>query len=163
QILYAEKLARLSEEAQLAHRTPKEKRTVEMENQIQETAEQLKITEAELGQAMSPADRVRHKALREDLKRTAKPAPLPQAMALHERKGAPARTFVLFRGDYNNPREEVQPGFPAILLRPGEGEAGPRSASSVPNDRRELALWIANADNPLTARVMVNRIWQHHF
>jgi hypothetical protein len=163
QILYAEKLAHLSEEAQQAHRTPKEKRTVEMENQIQETAEQLKITDTELGQAMSPADRVRHKVLREELKRTPKPPPLPLAMALQESNGAPARTFVLFRGDYNNPREEVQPGFPTILRHPRESDALPRSASSLPNDRRDLALWLANANNPLTARVMVNRIWQHHF
>ena len=173
QNLYAEKLAKLSEEAQLAHRTSKEKRTVEMENQIQETAEQLKITDAELRQAMSVEDKTRQKALLLELKKTPKPAPLPVALALQKSNGLPARTFVLFRGDYNNPREEVQPSVPAVLGRNQENEAQqksvirhPPSAMDTPATqarRTALSRWIASPDNPLTARVMVNRLWQHHF
>jgi hypothetical protein len=155
--LHAEKLARLSEEAQLAHKTPKEKRTVEMENQIQETAELLKITDAELLKPISPEDRKRRTALLEELKRFSRPKPLPVAMALRNSNGPPAKTFVLGRGDYNDPRDEVQPGFPEIFSNSaGEG-------SAARNRRSALARWIASAENPLTARVMVNRIWQHHF
>ncbi|MBI1321243.1 MAG: DUF1553 domain-containing protein [Candidatus Hydrogenedens sp.] len=61
------------------------------------------------------------------------------------------------RGDYNNLGEVVPRRMPAVLA----------SASAQPitegSGRRELAEWIAGADNPLTARVMVNRIWLHHF
>jgi len=156
--LFTEKLAKLSEEARVAIQTPKEKRTIEMENQVQETADLVKITDAELLRTMSAEEKERHKTLTDELKKFPKPAGLPLAMALQD--GKPAKTFVLGRGDYNDPRDEVQPGFPEIL-----------SASSLPNSKSEfekgrrlaLANWLASPDNPLTARVMVNRIWQHHF
>ncbi len=48
-------------------------------------------------------------------------------------------------------------GFPRILA--GEGQPPIREGSG----RRELAQWLCRPDHPLTARVMVNRIWQHHF
>jgi hypothetical protein len=59
---------------------------------------------------------------------------------------------VLERGELGQRGEEVQPGVPVVLGSAGE-----------PRRRADLALWIAGADNPLTARVMVNRLWQHHF
>ena len=90
--------------------------------------------------------------------------------ALQNTNGPAPKTCVLARGDYNHPREEVQPGFPAVLGGSLENTArfqsgGDRSflTSAVPGPRTVLANWIASADNPLTARVMVNRIWQHHF
>ena len=69
---------------------------------------------------------------------------------------------MLGTGSYLNPREEVQPGFlsildpnPAVVPEPvREGSTGRRSA---------LAMWLTDPSNPLTARVMVNRIWHHHF
>ncbi len=159
--LHAEKLAKLSGEAQLAHKTPKEKRTVEMENQIQETVDFLKITEAELIKTMSVEEKERRKTLLTELNKFPKPAPLPLAMALQDGNGTPAKTFVLSRGDYNNPGEEVQPGFPEILSGKRTDEILTNSSLRTP--RAALATWMASPDNPLTARVMVNRIWQHHF
>ena len=156
--LHAQKLAKLSEEAQLAHKTPKEQRTVEMENQIQETADLLKITDAELLKAMSADEKARHKKLADELKKFPKPAPLPMAMVLQN--GKPTKTFILGRGDYNDPRDEVRPWFPDILTNAAVPMAKPQGAKS---SRAALANWIASPDNPLTARVMVNRIWQHHF
>ena len=158
--LHAEKLAKLSPEAQQAHNTPKEKRTVEMENQIQETADLLKITDAELVKGMSTQEKNRRAELVYALKRIAKPAGLPLAMALQNSNGVPAKTFVLGRGDYNDPRDEVKPTFPEILNTSTNG-----AAKNVASEARRTALanWIASPENPLTARVMVNRIWQHHF
>ena len=157
--LFAEKLAKLSEEARLAHTTPKEKRTVEMENQIQETAELLKITEAELAKAMSAEEKKRHKSLTDELKKFPKPAGLPLAMALQD-GGKPAKTFVLGRGDYNDPHDEVQSGIPEIL---SSSEITDPKSGTPTGRRAVLANWLASPQNPLTARVMVNRIWQHHF
>jgi hypothetical protein len=71
---------------------------------------------------------------------------------------APPKTFRLHRGDPMQPKDEVPPG--------GLSEfGGPRLPPGLPEAQRRLALaqWIASADNPLTARVMANRIWQHHF
>ncbi len=74
--------------------------------------------------------------------------------------GKPAKTFILGRGDYNDPRDEVQPWFPDILTNSAISNL---KSPIAKNSRAALADWIASPDNPLTARVMVNRIWQHHF
>ncbi len=167
--LLAEKLAGLSEDAQLAHKTPKDKRTVEQENTVQETAGMLKISEAELVKAMSGEQKSRRKRLLEELKKIPKPPPLAVTMSLANTNGASPKVFVLHRGDYSQPGEEVQAGFPAIL-RSSRREEAHDTKSEIRNPKSEigasrtaLADWLVSPDNPLTARVMVNRLWQHHF
>ena len=78
----------------------------------------------------------------------------PTSMVMGEL--SPARkTFVLSRGQYDQPSDvEVSAGLPAAL---GQWPAG------APRNRLGLAKWIAGAENPLTARVVVNRFWQMHF
>ncbi|MSU33623.1 MAG: DUF1553 domain-containing protein [Pedosphaera sp.] len=64
---------------------------------------------------------------------------------------------LLARGELEKPGEKVPPGFPLKL-------AASLKAGTEPNRwRSELAHWIAQPENPLTARVIVNRIWQWHF
>ncbi len=71
----------------------------------------------------------------------------------------PGRTHRFFRGDPMQPREEVSPGS---LTR--FGRIWELSADAAESDRRAaLADWIASPDNPLTPRVIVNRLWHHHF
>jgi len=71
----------------------------------------------------------------------------------------PEPTFLLYRGDPTQKREPVNPG--AIQ---GLGPALEQSAETPEQQRRlALARWLIDPKNPLTARVMVNRIWQHHF
>ena len=70
---------------------------------------------------------------------------------------------ILLRGNPHVPGDEVQPAFltalgggsPAIAERPAGGRTSGRRAA--------LADWIVSPANPLAARVMVNRVWQHHF
>jgi hypothetical protein len=81
---------------------------------------------------------------------------LPLAMALANTKTTAPKTCILVRGDYNNPGEEVSPGLPGILKQPAFD-------TSLGGRRSALAAWIASTNNSLTARVMVNRIWRHHF
>ena len=71
----------------------------------------------------------------------------------------PATTHVLHRGSPENPREEVVPAGPAVF----GGDLGLTSTASGAKRRLEFANWISSQDNPLTARVMVNRIWHHVF
>lgn len=71
----------------------------------------------------------------------------------------PAATHVLQRGSPENPRDEVMPAAPAIL----DGDLQLTSSASGPQRRLEFANWITRPENPLTARVMVNRIWHHIF
>lgn len=62
------------------------------------------------------------------------------------------------RGDYNNLGEIVPRGMPGVLR-----EVNPPPPITGGSGRKELADWVASPKNPLTARVMVNRLWQHHF
>jgi hypothetical protein len=70
-------------------------------------------------------------------------------------------TFVLFGGNHERPLEEVQPGFPAAIAKGAEPVIVPTATSS--GRRTALANWIANPNNPLTARVFVNRVWTQYF
>jgi hypothetical protein len=72
-------------------------------------------------------------------------------------------THRLAVGSYRKPLEEVQPGFPAFLGANEADIAPPAGQPSTSGRRSALARWLARPDHPLTARVMVNRIWQHHF
>lgn len=72
----------------------------------------------------------------------------------------PAKTTIMARGNPHAPGDVVEPGVPQIL----GGDALAITAREKSAGRRiALANWIASPDNPLTARVFVNRLWQHHF
>ena len=96
--------------------------------------------------------------LRADLAalKKAMPPQYPFLHAIHDKKN-PANIRVEIRGNADNKGEEAPRRFLAIL---SEGEPKPFEKGS---GRLELADSIANQNNPLTARVMVNRIWQNHF
>ncbi|MBL9127166.1 MAG: PSD1 domain-containing protein [Verrucomicrobiales bacterium] len=83
--------------------------------------------------------------------------PWPWALGVAERGATPPPTHVLIRGNAGTPGPEVEPGFPPVL--------NSSRRTPPPGQPRRLALadWIASPDNPLTARVFVNRVWQHLF
>jgi hypothetical protein len=70
----------------------------------------------------------------------------------------PGETHRLFRGDPMQPREVVAPDCLTVI-----GTLGLSNETAEQQRRVALAKWIADPANPLTARVMVNRVWQHHF
>lgn len=72
-------------------------------------------------------------------------------------------TTVMLRGNPHVPGDVVEPGFPELFgdADPEFAEAGPQQERS--GKRKAFAEWVASEENRLTARVMVNRIWQHHF
>jgi hypothetical protein len=73
---------------------------------------------------------------------------------MEEKAGSMPVAQVLFRGQYDQPREEVAPDVPGVL---------PRLPESAPRNRLGLAEWLVDPANPLTARVTVNRFWQEVF
>lgn len=95
----------------------------------------------------------------------------PLAMSLRDADDPPygpvvPPTYVQIRGEYNLHGEMVEPGFLSAITGSSEPAAIPLDRyKRHPNRNRRITLanWIASADNPLTARVMVNRLWQHHF
>ncbi len=73
-----------------------------------------------------------------------------------------AETFVLAGGELANKGEKVEPGFLQAVAGNGDAAKIPFAGGSS-GRRTALADWIASPENPLTARVIVNRLWQHHF
>jgi hypothetical protein len=73
-----------------------------------------------------------------------------------------ADTYVLAGGELANKGDKVEPGFLQAVAGNGEPAKIPFAGGSS-GRRTALAEWIASPDNPLTARVIVNRLWQHHF
>lgn len=71
-------------------------------------------------------------------------------------------THLLFVGNHEKPLEEVQPAFPAAIT-PGRTQPQIVPGTNTSGRRTALANWIASPDNPLTARVFVNRIWAQYF
>ncbi|MBM3774001.1 MAG: DUF1553 domain-containing protein, partial [Acidobacteria bacterium] len=129
----------------------------------------LKITTEELARRFpeyrAEADRIRQQLaeLRENMK------PAPAVRALYEMGGEPSATYLLRRGDALAPGERVQPGVPLVLssgFEPyriaGPGDPSPAAGGST-GRRLALARWLVQPNHPLTARVIVNRVWMHHF
>jgi len=86
-----------------------------------------------------------------------------RALCVTESGSLAPDTFVLLRGNPHVKGDKVEPEFPAILG--GEKSVIPPRPSGAKTTGRRLVLanWIASPQNPLTARVMANRIWQYHF
>lgn len=81
----------------------------------------------------------------------------PVAMAYGVSEGTPHSARIQLRGEPDKPGSESPRSFIRAL---GQADL---PATAVGSGRRELADWITRSDNPLTARVMVNRLWQYHF
>jgi mono/diheme cytochrome c family protein len=93
----------------------------------------------------------------------APPPSLEQALCVTEYGRTPGKTTVMLRGNPHVPGDEVQPAFLSVLAPPKPAIREPLSNPNSSGRRLALADWIASKDNKLTARVMVNRIWQGHF
>jgi hypothetical protein len=89
-------------------------------------------------------------------------AALPEVMAVTDVGPQAPPTYRLLGGDWRKPREELQPGFP-LVLDPATPQIEPLGQGASTGRRAALARWLTRPDHPLTARVLVNRLWQHHF
>ncbi len=88
-----------------------------------------------------------------------KPEPLPALYSVQNDPTKATPIHVLARGDYQNKGERVGMRPLGVLLPDG----APELPGDTKNPRTELARWITDPENPLTARVMANRIWLYHF
>ncbi len=107
--------------------------------------------------------KARWSELRAELKQYAdlRPAELPVATAVTDLGAECPPTHLLRRGLWNAPADPVDPGFLAVL---GHGQAEVEPVPSGTSGRRAaLARILVDPANPLTARVLVNRLWHHHF
>jgi mono/diheme cytochrome c family protein len=90
-------------------------------------------------------------------------APAGMAIGVTESGATPPETYVLLRGNPQNHGDKVEPAFLEVLG--GEKPVIPTPAPGAKSSGRRLALadWLVSPANPLTSRVIVNRIWQYHF
>jgi hypothetical protein len=158
-----EYMHRFSEGTRDAVNTPPEKRTPYQSLLAFQGLPQVTYTDASLGKKLKGEQKKQFDELAAKLKEfdALKPhAPLAQTVI--DNGAAAPPTFVLAGGSWNAPKEEVQPGFLSILDPSNAKFQQPAGVAST-GRRTALANWLADPKNPLTPRVMVNRIWQGHF
>ena len=146
-------------------RTPIEWQMVHKANQyLEPDSYQYIATDSAVEGRLKSEQKKRWQELKDELKQFAslKPAELPIGTGISDVAPAAPQTHVLRRGVYDAPKEEVQPGFLQILDPKPARIAPPRGTRSG-GRRIALANILAEPNNPLTARVMANRIWQYHF
>lgn len=85
------------------------------------------------------------------------------ALVVTEKGRSAPETHVMARGNPHTPGDPVGPAFPEVLGGQVATIPEPSSDAKTTGRRLVLADWIASPANPLTARVMANRLWQHHF
>ena len=138
-----------------AERTAWQQQIQQIDTQVAELQKQLDTEQ----------DADKQAALKKQIEQlNASKPPEPRIRALWSR-GQPSPTYLLRRGNYLTPGAPVEPNVPAALT-PDTFRfdiAAPHASGKKTGRRLALARWLTQPDHPLTARVLVNRIWKHHF
>ena len=113
---------------------------------------------------LSDEEKERYAALRKELDgfEHLHPGEIPVGAGIYDLGKQAPSTRILTVANYAAPGAEVQPGFLSIL-DPAPAKFAPPEGLESSGRRTALANWLASPENPLTGRVMANRIWQHHF
>ena len=151
----------LKRDAIAAFQTEPRKRTAEQRMLVTRQSEQL---EREVTAALSSFDLDRIKRLQEEIAVVRKSrADLPRAYFLHEPSAQPPQTHLLLRGRASRPGIIAEPGVPVVLVSSGNPLTFPAPSERTSQRRLTFARWLTSPQNPLTARIIVNRVWQFHF
>jgi len=150
-------------EAQEAVFTPPEERTAMQWQMYYRSASRLP-KDAALEKSLKGDAKERYAALKKDLAQydSIKPAEPPVAEVMSDQGREAPATHVLAKGVWDAPLDEVQPGF-LTILDPNPAKIVPPEGLTTSGRRTALANWLTDPNNPLTARVMANRIWHYHF
>jgi hypothetical protein len=157
-------LARLPREVREAFAIDPEERSAFQEDLLKKYASQTAIAPSAMASAMNSADRKSWEILTAemaDLTRRAPEGPATGSGMTDTGPLAPA-VRLLFRGNFGMPTDEVAPAFPSAFRQALPAFAA-RPTSTTSGRRAALAAWLTRPEHPLTARIMVNRLWQHHF
>ncbi len=161
--LWRERLTKLSADEQVLLATPDEKRDDEAKKRAAELAKKIEVNDDDARGALSDEEKPRFetaKAKVQELKKEVRS--FTTGLCAMDSAEPPKPTHVLFQGNLTEIREAVEPGFLSALdPNPATPSSSAREKSS--GLRSALADWIVDPENPFTARVIVNRIWQGHF
>lgn len=164
-----------------AHEIPDEKKTPQQAELAAPLAEALKALAKDWEDRMTAEQKDEKRRLLEEIGKLVLLLPevdsshlvnfdgfydVPKASVLgHREPELIPDVHVLDRGELGRRLERVTPGVPAVFDYLGEWDGWEPGSSEnpIPRTRRQLALWLSRPDHPLTARVMVNRLWQWHF
>jgi len=160
--LKGKKMAALPADVAAAFKTPEDKRTPAEAALVLDNTAKTNVSQREINAVMSKEDKDRLDAIAQRLLGMFTGyGPPPMSPGIVDIGRDAPKTFVYVRGNPEAFGDEVQPGFLTAL---GGGEVPDAPPHAQTTYRREaLAEWIASPDNPLFARVMVNRMWQFHF
>ncbi len=123
----------------------------------------IRLLEKRVGGLLTRKQFSEYKRLKDKLKKLVENPPGSiQILCVKENEGQPPQSYVRVRGNAHVQGAQVQPAFISVLSPP-KPEVEPPTGGATSGRRLALAKWIASSKNPLTARVMVNRIWQYHF
>ena len=161
--LRAERLARLTDEERQWLKDPDDRHPEERRPRVATLRKQAEPKESELKAALEGDAKTRHAELEKQITQiNSARREFTTGLLMTDQETCPAETRILVLGDHKRPGQPVVPGFlsildpnPAVIPRP----ANPKTLGR----RLALARWIASPENPLTARVFVNRMWQQHF
>lgn len=143
--------------------TPAGNRTEQQNELFDREATKFEISDEELAEFSPELKALQEKA--EAAAATARAAKPEMVWAAFDVTAKPHPTHVLIRGSYEAPGDEVQPGIPVIFDDPENPFTIPEPEPGAHSTGRRLAFakWLIRPEHPLTARVIVNRVWQYHF
>jgi len=161
--LREEKIAKLTDDERALLQVPKEKRTNELKEKIEALEKKVEPRDKDVSAAFSPEQKKQHEVLGKQIDEIKKQKrAFTTALLMTDNTEKVPVTKILFQGNHKDPRDPVVPGFISALdLNPAEIVKAHNAKTT--GRRLTLAQWIASTNNPLTARVFVNRVWQQHF
>jgi mono/diheme cytochrome c family protein len=165
-------IAKLPDYLQVAWKTPAAERTegqklnvAQIEKTLQNDTLRAKITDKDIVPLMPDDVREEHRRVVEEIRvrDQQKPKPYATARAITEDGPEPRVSYFLHRGSIDAKGSLMAPGVLTVAAVSEPEFPAPVPEAKTSGRRRAFAEWLVSRDNPLTARVIVNRIWQHHF
>lgn len=151
-------------EVQEAITKPAEERTPYEVQLYHQAKLYIEPTQDVVVKSLKGKDKERYGELAKKLKEFAglHPGDLPVGSGMRDLGGQAPPTYVLAGGTYLGRQDAVEPAFLSVLSSKAPEIVSPANASTT-GRRTALANWLASPENPLTARVMANRVWYYHF
>jgi hypothetical protein len=161
--LRGERIAKLPGEEQELLKLPKDQCTTEQKEKIEALEKKVAVRDKEVLAALTADEKSKHDGLSKQIDKLKKEKrDFTLGLLMTDNAEKIPLTKILYQGDHKQEREPVAPGFISAV------DPNPASIVKPPNPkttgrRLTLANWIVSKNNPLTARVLVNRVWQNHF